>query len=479
MSSMATLADLADLGTLHGDGTTPLAAARIDSRAVKPGDLFCAIPGFTVDGHDHAPGAVERGAAALLVERVLDVDVPQLVVADARVATAPASAALAGDPTGKLVVVGITGTNGKTTTAYLTRHLLQSAGQQTGLIGTVEQIVGGVRQEGGRTTPEAPDLQAQFAAMLDAGDVACAMEVSSHAMSLHRADAIHWAAVAFTNLSRDHLDFHPSMEDYFEAKRLLIAEAPHRAVVDLDDEYGARLAREFPQAMTVSIDTVQRDGGMRATDLKADASGTTFKVDGIPTRVPLPGRFNVRNALTALGLAVQLGIDLGDAAGWLPDAPVAPGRMETIDAGQPFAVYVDYAHTPDALVRVLASARDLTSGRVLCVFGCGGDRDRGKRPEMGKAVADGADVVIATSDNPRSEDPQAILDDVLAGIDGPVTSIVDRREAIAFALGEARAGDVVVIAGKGHEQGQTIAGTTYPFDDAQVARELLLEGAAR
>ncbi|MDO9356089.1 MAG: UDP-N-acetylmuramoyl-L-alanyl-D-glutamate--2,6-diaminopimelate ligase, partial [Solirubrobacteraceae bacterium] len=356
----------------------------------------------------------------------------------------------------------------------------QSAGLSTGLIGTVEQIVGGVRQEGGRTTPEAPDLQAQFSAMLEAGDVACAMEVSSHAMSLHRADAIDWAAVAFTNLSRDHLDFHPSMEDYFEAKRLLIAEAPHRAVVDLDDEYGARLALEFPQALTVSIDTVQRDGGLQATDLRADASGTRFAVEEIETRVPLPGPFNVRNALTAIGLAVQMGIRLEDALRWLPDAPVAPGRMESVDEGQSFAVYVDYAHTPDALVRVLAAARGLTTGRVLCVFGCGGDRDRGKRPEMGRAVAEGADVVVATSDNPRGEDPEAILDDILTGIDGPVTRIVDRREAIAHALEAAEAGDVVVIAGKGHEQGQTIAGETFPFDDARVARELLTskEGAS-
>ena len=477
---MATLADLADLGTVRGDATTSLGAARIDSRAVQAGDLFCAIPGFTTDGHDHAPGAVERGAAALLVERPLDLAVPQLVVADARIATAPAAARLVGDPTARLAVAGITGTNGKTTTAYLLRHLLAAAGQPCGLIGTVEQIVGGARKEGGRTTPESPDLQALFAEMLEAGDAACAMEVSSHAMSLHRADAIHWAAVAFTNLSRDHLDFHASMEEYFEAKRLLIAEAPHRAVVDLDDEHGARLAMEFPQALTVSIDTVVRDGGFRATDLVPDAAGTSFKVDGIPTRVPLPGRFNVRNALTALGLAVQMGVDLGDAAGWLPHAPVAPGRMEPVDAGQPFAVFVDYAHTPDALVRVLGAARDLTSGRVLCVFGCGGDRDRGKRPEMGEAVAGGADVVIVTSDNPRSEDPEAIIADVLAGIPdaGAVTAIVDRREAIGAALAQASPGDVVVIAGKGHEQGQTIAGETHPFDDVQVARAAL-QGAAR
>lgn len=473
---MATLADLAALGTLHGAGDALLRRAQLDSRAVQPGDLFCAIPGFAVDGHDFAAAAVQRGAAGLLVERRLDLPVPQLVVPDARVATARAAAVLAGDPTSRLQVIGVTGTNGKTTTAYLLRHLLQASGRSCGLIGTVEQIVGGVQQEGGRTTPEAPDLQGLFVAMLEAGDDACVMEVSSHAMSLHRADAIDWAAVAFTNLSRDHLDFHDTMEDYFEAKRLLIAEAPGRAVIDIDDEYGARLAGDFRDALVVAIDTLVPDGGLRATELVADASGTDFTVGGVRTRVPLPGPFNVRNALVALGLAVQVGIRLQDAARSLPHAPVAPGRMEPIDAGQPFAVYVDYAHTPDALVRVLDAARGLSQSRVLCVFGCGGDRDRGKRPEMGRAVAGGADVVIATSDNPRSEDPTAILDDVVAGIDGPVTVIVDRREAIAFALEQAQAGDVVVIAGKGHEQGQTIAGKTHPFDDAQVARELLTTG---
>lgn len=468
---MATLADLADLGTPHGDASCTLGLARIDSRAVLPGDLFCAIPGFSVDGHDFAPAAIEHGAAALLVQRLLPLEVPQLVVADARAATAQAAARLAGDPTALLQVIGITGTNGKTTTSYLTRHLLSVAGRQAGLIGTVEQVIGGVRQEGGRTTPEAPDLQAMFAEMLRAGDAACVMEVSSHAMVLHRADAIHWSAVAFTNLSRDHLDFHPTMEDYFQAKRRLIAAAPGAAVVDIDDEHGARLAAEFPSALTVSIDAPGAQ--LQATELRPDASGTSFIVGGHQTRVPLPGRFNVRNALTALGLAVQVGIELADAAAALPSAPVAPGRMETIAEGQPFAVFVDYAHTPDALERVLASARGLTQGRVLCVFGCGGDRDRGKRPEMGRAVDQGADVVIVTSDNPRSEDPAAIIDDVLAGIAGPSVAIIDRREAIAHALREARRGDVVVIAGKGHEQGQTIAGVTHPFDDAQVARELL------
>lgn len=468
---MAVLADLADLGTLVGDPATDLRYAQLDSRSVEPGDLFCAVPGAVVDGHDFAQTAADRGASALLVERELPLPLPQLIVDDARAAAAPAAARLAGDPTARLQVVGITGTNGKTTTSYLVRHLLQETGRACGLIGTVEQIVGGDRREGGRTTPEAPDLQRLFAEMLSAGDAACAMEVSSHALELHRADAVHWAAVAFTNLSRDHLDFHPSMEEYFAAKRRLIAAAPDAAVVDLDDAYGARLAAEFPAALTVSIDAPQAQ--LRATHLVPDARGTDFRADGQPTRVPLPGAFNVRNALTALGLAVQLGVPLADACAALPTAAVAPGRMQPVDVGQPFAVYVDYAHTPDALIRVLASARALTDARVLCVFGCGGDRDRGKRPEMGRAVAGGADVVIVTSDNPRSEDPEQILADTLAGIDGPSTAIVDRREAIEFALTSAEPGDIVVIAGKGHEQGQTIAGITHPFDDVTVVRELL------
>lgn len=477
---MATLAELADLGTIVGDPATGLEAATGDSRLVRPGDLFCAIPGFNADGHAFAAAAVGAGAAALLVERELDLGVPQLVVADARAATAHAAARLAGDPTGRLAVAGITGTNGKTTTAYLLRHLIEAHGQSCGLVGTVEQIVGGQRRGGERTTPEAPELQALFGDMLAAGDGACVMEVSSHALVLHRADAIHWSAVAFTNLSRDHLDFHSDLEDYFAAKSQLVAAAAHKAVIDSDDPYGARLAARFPEALTVAIDS---DAGLRASGLKADAAGTSFVLTGspefalpaagIPSRVPLPGEFNVRNGLVAIGLAHQLGIPLAAAAAALAGAPAAPGRMERIDSGQDFAVFVDYAHTPDALARVLQAARALTGTRVICVFGCGGDRDRGKRPEMGAAAQAGADLVVVTSDNPRSEPPQQIIDDVLAGIDGPVTAIADRREAIAEAFRQAGTGDIVVIAGKGHEQGQTIGGTVHPFDDAAVARELL------
>jgi UDP-N-acetylmuramoyl-L-alanyl-D-glutamate--2,6-diaminopimelate ligase len=314
-----------------------------------------------------------------------------------------------------------------------------------------------------------------FGAMLEAGDAACVMEVSSHAMSLHRADAVRWAAVAFTNLSRDHLDFHGSLEEYFQAKRLLIAAAPDRAVIDLDDEHGARLAAEFPAALTVSIDDPRAE--LRATNLRFDAAGTSFTLlagnQRVETRVPLPGAFNVRNALTALGLAEQLGLPLAQTAGRLPGAPPVPGRMEPLDRGQPFAVAVDYAHTPDALERVLQAARELTEQRVICVFGCGGDRDRGKRPEMGAAAAAGADLVIVTSDNPRSEDPAAIIRDVLEGIDQPVTVQPDRREAISEAFSLAAPGDFVVIAGKGHEQGQQVGPTLLPFDDRVVAGELL------
>lgn len=474
---MATLAELADLGTIVGDPATGLAHATVDSRRVQQGDLFCAIPGFTTDGHDYAPAAVEHGAGALLVERRLPLGVPQLVVSDARIATAHAAARLAGDPTARLAVAGITGTNGKTTTAYLLRHLLESSGRSCGLVGTVEQIVGGQRERGERTTPEAPELQQLFAAMLSAGDEACVMEVSSHAMALHRADAIHWGSVAFTNLSRDHLDFHANVEEYFAAKRELIAAAPERAVLDIDDPHGLQLAREFPQALRVGIDAAAGLGGLRAKDLRGDAAGTRFTVDGIETRVPLPGFFNVRNAVLALALAGRMGVELAEAAAALPSAPPVPGRMEAIAAGQDFAVFVDYAHTPDALARVLASARALTTGRVLCVFGCGGDRDRGKRPEMGEAASSAADVVIVTSDNPRGEDPQAIIDDILEGVQGEVVAEPDRRAAIAVALGQARPGDIVVIAGKGHEQGQTSAGRTLPFDDAEVAREILFRGA--
>jgi UDP-N-acetylmuramoyl-L-alanyl-D-glutamate--2,6-diaminopimelate ligase len=444
-----------------------------DNRAVTPGTLFFCVRGFTRDGHEYADDAIARGAAALVVDHRLDVDVPQVMVPDVRAAMAPAAAALAGDPTARLRVVGITGTNGKTTTAYLARALLESGGHRTGLLGTVASVVGGDEQPTIRTTPEAIDLQPTFAAMLEAGDTHCVMEVSSHALELHRSDAIHWSAAVFTNLSQDHLDFHPTMDDYFLAKRRLFEvtdDAPR--IVNVDDDHGRLLAADFPDAVTFALD---RDAALRPDTIVPDATGSTFTVHGHEFRVPLPGRFNVLNALGAIGVAGQLGVGPDDIARGLASARTAPGRFQPVDAGQDFTVLVDYAHTPEALDNVLRAARALTDGRLIVVFGAGGDRDRAKRPLMGDAAVATADRVIVTSDNPRSEDPDAIIAEV-AG-DHDVKRITDRRAAIARALEDARAGDVVVIAGKGHEQGQEFAdGVKHPFDDVTVALEELRAG---
>jgi UDP-N-acetylmuramoyl-L-alanyl-D-glutamate--2,6-diaminopimelate ligase len=449
-------------------------ALAYDNRRVVPGCVFFCVRGFTRDGHDFAADAVARGAAALVVDHPLRLGVPEVVVDDVRAAMAPAAARLHHDPTASLCTVGVTGTNGKTTTAYLVRALLQAAGLQTGLLGTVTSVIGGVEHEVVRTTPEAVDLQATFASMLAGGDTHCVMEVSSHALALGRADAIHWAAAIFTNLTQDHLDFHPTMEDYFAAKRKLFDAGPRVAVVNIDDPYGARLAAQLPAATTIGIDSSQAD--LRATAVHSDFGGSTFRAGDLELRSPLPGRFNVLNALGAVAAVRALGVDDDTIVAALPEAGRVPGRFEPVDEGQDFAVLVDYAHTPDSLKNVLAAARPLTEGRLLCVFGCGGDRDRGKRPQMGEISARLADHTIVTSDNPRSEDPPAIVEEILTGIAdrSETEAIVDRHAAIERAVGLARPGDVVVIAGKGHEQGQELeGGRKLPFDDVTVAREML------
>ncbi|HEV2820256.1 MAG TPA: UDP-N-acetylmuramoyl-L-alanyl-D-glutamate--2,6-diaminopimelate ligase [Solirubrobacteraceae bacterium] len=463
-----------------------VAGLAYDTRQLRPGDAFFCVRGFTRDGHDLAPDAVAAGAGALVVDHPLGLGVPEVVVEDVRAAMAPAAARLHGDPTAALRVVGITGTNGKTTTAYLVRELLAAAGNPTGLLGTVTAVVGGQESQAVRTTPEAIDLQGAFARMLAAGDTHCVMEVSSHALQLHRADAIHWAVAVFTNLTRDHLDFHPDMEAYFAAKRRLFTAAPSgdsgtgdaapgTSVVNVDDPYGTRLARELgDRVVTVGLEAQAQ---VRASDMRFDAHGATFRLDGVELRSPLPGRFNVLNALCAVATVRALGVDDAAIAAALPGAGRVPGRFEPVDEGQPFAVFVDYAHTPDSLDNVLRAARPLAGGQVWCVFGCGGDRDRDKRPLMGAVACREADRVIVTSDNPRSEEPQAIVDQIVAGAGPPgpgLEIVLDRREAIARALEGAREGDVVVIAGKGHEQGQELAGgVKVPFDDAAVAREAL------
>jgi UDP-N-acetylmuramoyl-L-alanyl-D-glutamate--2,6-diaminopimelate ligase len=449
-----------------------------DNRLVQPGTLFFCVPGFTRDGHDFAPDAVARGAVALVVERALGLGVPEVVVDDVRAAMALAAARFYGDPTASLRVIGVTGTNGKTTTAYLTRALLEASGRSCGLLGTVKSVVGGVEDKTARTTPEAIDLQRTFRAMLDAGDVACAMEISSHALELRRADGVQVAAAVFTNLNQDHLDFHPTMEDYFQAKRRLFSsELTAVRIANADDEYGRRLIDEFPGVVTFAID---RDADYRAVDVRFDGTGCDFTAltpDGeFAARVPIPGRFNVLNALGAWAAVRAIGAPVDVAA--LRDAATAPGRFEPVVAGQPFSVFVDYSHKPDALEHVLKAARELTAGRLIVVFGAGGDRDRGKRPLMGEIAARVADVALITSDNPRSEPPESIIDEIEAGIPAGARALVerdaDRRASIFRAIGMARPGDVVVIAGKGHEPGQEFAdGRVEPFDDHTVAREAI------
>jgi UDP-N-acetylmuramoyl-L-alanyl-D-glutamate--2,6-diaminopimelate ligase len=486
------LADAVGEARIVGDGSADVADLAYDSRRVRAGTLFFCVPGEKSDGHDFGEAAVDAGAAGLVVERELEVEVAQVVVPDARAAMAPLAARFYGDPTGGLKVVGITGTNGKTTTAFLLREILESAGISCGLLGTVKQVVGGVDEEVERTTPEAIDLQGTFRRMVDGGDAACAMEVSSHALVLHRCDAIRFEVALFTNLTQDHLDFHADMEDYFRSKRRLFEMRPRVAVVNVDDPYGRRLAREI-ECETFSIEG--READFAARDISFDPSGASFTVGSYSARTSaatsgelglggkeelvrtaLPGRFNVANALGAFVAARALGIGARDAAVALAEAPPPPGRFEPINEGQSFSVLVDYAHTPDSLENVLRAAREMTVGRLMVVFGAGGDRDRGKRPKMGSAGAANADVAVVTSDNPRSEEPEAIVAEILAGIDdrGGVEAEVDRRAAIALALSRAEPGDTVVIAGKGHEQGQEFEnGRKLPFDDREVAREEL------
>jgi UDP-N-acetylmuramoyl-L-alanyl-D-glutamate--2,6-diaminopimelate ligase len=469
------LADVID-GAPAGASDVDISQLAYDNREVAAGALFFCYPGQTRDGHEFAADAVTRGASALVVERPLGLGVPEVVVADARAAMAPAAARFHGDPTTRLTVAGVTGTNGKTTTAFLLKALLEADGRQTGLLGTVKSVVGGVEREVSRTTPEAIELQRTFAEMLAGGDRACVMEVSSHALALHRADAIRFEAAIFTNLTQDHLDFHDTMEDYFAAKRRLFGPPePPICVVNVDDPYGARLAGELAHPVTVAL---RADADYRATALSTDLTGSSFTVatpeGDLPLRSPLRGEFNVLNVLCALAAARGLGVPTDTCATAIETAGQVPGRFETIDEGQPFAVVVDYAHTPDSLENVLRAARRLTDERLIVVFGCGGDRDRGKRSLMGEIAARLSDVPIVTSDNPRSEDPEAIIEEILAGAGPDVAHEVDRRRAIARAIEQARPGDVVVIAGKGHEQGQEFAdGLKLPFDDVTVAHEIL------
>jgi UDP-N-acetylmuramoyl-L-alanyl-D-glutamate--2,6-diaminopimelate ligase len=447
-----------------------------DARRVTAGAAFFAVRGATADGHDFAAQAVENGAAVLVVERAVEPEVPQLVVVDSRAAMATAADVFFGEPTRELEVAGVTGTNGKTTTAFLLYAILAAAGRRPGLLGTVESRVGGESRPVVRTTPEAIDLQRTFREMLDAGDRSVALESSSHAAVLHRLDRVRFDALVFTNLTQDHLDFHDTMEEYFQAKRkLFTGAAPPPAAVNVGDAWGRQLAEELADVNRAPLVTfgLADDAEIRPEHLVLDGAGARFTAGGIELETSLRGRFNVENVLGAVAAGILLDLDEEAIAAGVKALEGVPGRFEAVDEGQPFTVIVDYAHTPDSLDNVLRTAREIAAGRVLAVFGAGGDRDRGKRPLMGKIAADLADVVVVTSDNPRSEQPVAIIEDILQGAGTNVEIDPDRGSAIARAIELAEPGDVVVIAGKGHEQGQEIAGEKHPFDDRLVAREAL------
>ena len=456
---------LTDLDTLavHGDpAVTEITGITHDSRNVEPGSLFCCVPGLVRDGHDYAAAAVASGATALLCQRRLPLEATQVLVADVRRQMGRAAAAFHGHPARSLQVCGVTGTNGKTTVTHLVAAVFHAHGWTTGVLGTLS---------GARTTPESTELQARLAELRDRGTEAVAMEVSSHALALHRVEGMRFGVAAFTNLSRDHLEFHGSVEAYFQAKaRLFEPDLTAVGVVNVDDPHG-RLLHEAAVIPTRPYSLAD------ATDIDVGLGHSTFTWAGVRVRLLLGGRFNVSNALAAATAARELGIPSGTIADGLAAAPPVPGRFDPVDAGQPFAVLVDYAHTPDALDRVLQEARARATGRVAVVFGCGGDRDPGKRPEMGTVATRLADRVVITSDNPRTEDPLEIIEAVRAGATGSGEVVVepDRRAAIRLILAGARRGDVVVIAGKGHETEQVLGDRTIPFDDRTVAREELAE----
>ena len=454
------------------------------SSEVKEGALFFCVVGERADGHDFAGAAAAAGAAALVVERELDVDLPQFLVADARYALALCSANFFGRPSEKFSLVGVTGTNGKTTTTFLVEHMARAAGARTGLVGTVEVHVGDKTFPSVRTTPESRDLQELLSGMADAGVDVAALEVSSHAIALDRIAGTRFAVAAFTNLTQDHLDYHKTMEGYFAAKARLFTDCDvEKRVVCIDREHGRRLV-QMCEAAGHEVLTV---GVSRGADVHLEravyAPHTTritmdFAGRACPEiALPLVGRFNVENALVCAGIGMALGYDPQTIATALESAPQVPGRMESVQGTggkqPPFGVLVDYAHTPDALAKAIAAIAEVTPGRVVCVFGCGGDRDRDKRPKMG-AAALAADVAVVTSDNPRTEDAQAIIDQVLGGMDGADGRVhveCDRRAAIRWALRAAQSGDAVLICGKGHEDYQIVGTEKLPFDDRAVAAE--------
>ena len=471
-----------DLGFLSG--------LTLDSRSVKPGDLYVALPGAHVHGAAFCADAVAAGAVAVLTDPdgrapAIASGVPVFLLADPRARLGEIACWVYGDPSSRLRLIGVTGTSGKTTTTYLLESGLRTAGHRTGLVGGVELAIGPERLASSLTTPEAPDLQALFAVMVERGVTAAAMEVSSHSLALGRVAGTRFDVAVFTNLSQDHLDFHADLEDYFRAKASLFM-PPVIGVVNLDDKYGRKLVSSALVPVTTFSASGADEADWRAADVRSGADGSTFRLIGpggveADVSLGLAGVFNVANALGALVALVEAGVRLEDAVAGVAACPGVPGRLERVPApGLGVTAFVDYSHKPGAVEAVLRSLRPVTQGNLIIVLGCGGDRDRAKRPMMGAAAASLADVAILTSDNPRSEDPLAILAAMLDGVlsvpqeeRARVIIEPDRAAAIAQAVALASPGDVVVVAGKGHETGQYVAGSVLPFDDRQVTADVL------
>jgi UDP-N-acetylmuramoyl-L-alanyl-D-glutamate--2,6-diaminopimelate ligase len=458
-----------DLVEVRGDpASTEVRSVEFDSRQVGPGSLFCCVPGTVTDGHRFARAAVAGGATSLLCDHLLDLDVTQAVVAPGAVRPAMAlvAAAFHGHPSRSMTMVGVTGTNGKTTVTHLIGAILTHSGIPTGIIGTLD---------GSRTTPEAPDLQRRLAGLRADGFRVVAMEVSSHALDQHRTDGIVFDVAVFTNLSRDHLDHHGTMEEYFAAKARLFDEVRARvAVVHVDDPWGARLAALLDDRGQQVVRVRRAD----AADVELSVGSTSYRWRRHQVSVPLSGAFNLDNALVASTVSLALGVDEAQVVAGLASASPVPGRMEVLRTEAPFAIVVDYAHTPAGLEVALGAARQLAGrGRVICVFGAGGDRDQGKRPLMGRVAGTMADLVVLTSDNPRSEDPAAIIDQIRSGIGGPVDLAVepDRAAAIRVAVSRAAAGDVIMVVGKGHETTQVTGASAVPFDDRREAERAVAD----
>ena len=479
---LSALAQAHEGAVLHGPGELEITGISYDSRLVNRGDLFAALPGAKEHGLEFAKSAKRRGAVALLSDRTPPFEFPWIEAGNPRAALADLAAAYFHGPAQSLRLAGVTGTNGKTTTAFLIDAALRHASKVTGLLGTVETRVAGRPKSASLTTPESVDLQRLLREMVDEGVTHASLEVSSHALVQERVRGLLFNAAVFTNLTRDHLDYHGGFEAYFEAKKLLFTQNLHpegAAILNLDDDHGRALAEMLRGRRTRTFG-FDRAADYHPEELEISLQGMSFVCatpEGpVRVRSPLVGQFNVSNLLGAIGAAVALGLTPAEAASGVSSLEGVPGRMERVEAGQPFSVIVDYAHTDDALRNLLDTLRSLQPKRIITVFGCGGDRDRSKRPLMGSVAAQRSDLVIATSDNPRSEPPNGILEEIAQGFRNhttPFKLLADRREAIALALKSALPGDVVAIAGKGHEVTQTIREKKLPFDDRLVAKEIL------